>query len=241
MSGSAYYAVIPATVRYDADLPANAKLLYGELTALANAEGYCWATNAHFTALYNVSDRTVSRWIEELIKKGYISREVIRNAKQEVTERRLYINDLPRNFVGVDPPDKNVTPPRQKPANPPDKNVTTSRQKPSNPPDKNVGENNTRENNTRESARKRTKNAYGELCNVFLTDTELRKLVERFNATAVQRTIDRLSCYMESSGKKYKSHYATLLNWLKDDSEFSGSQIPMVGGTELEDWGPDEW
>lgn len=226
MSGSAYYAIIPATVRYDADLPANAKLLYGELTALANAEGYCWATNAHFTALYNVSDRTVSRWIEELIKKGYISREVIRNAKQEVTERRLYINDLPRNFAEVDPPDKNVT---------------TSRQKPSNPPDKNAGENNTRENNTRESARKRTKKAYGELCNVFLTDAELRKLVERFNATAVQRTIDRLSCYMESYGKKYKSHYATLLNWLKDDSEFSGSQIPIVGDTELEDWGADEW
>lgn len=229
MPDATYYAVIPATVRYDADLPANAKLLYGELTALANTEGYCWATNAHFTALYNVSDRTVSRWIEELIKKGYITREVIRNAKQEVTERRLYINDLPRNFAGVDPPDKNVT---------------TSRQKPSNPPDKNVGGNNTRENNTRESARKQTKQtkqAYGELCNVFLTDEELHKLIRRFNAPAVQRAVDRLSCYMESCGKKYKSHYATLLNWLKEDSEFSGSQIPVAVGTELEDRGVDEW
>ena len=238
MPDATYYAVIPATVRYDADLPANAKLLYGELTALANTEGYCWATNAHFTALYNVSDRTVSRWIEELIKKGYITREVIRNAKQEVTERRLYINDLPRNFAGVDPPDKNFTTSRQKPSNPPDKNFTTSRQKPSNPPDKNVGGNNTRENNTRESARKQ---AYGELHNVFLTNEELKRLIQRFNAPAVQRTIDRLSCYMESCGKKYKSHYATLLNWLKEDSEFSGSQIPVANGVELIDRGPEEW
>lgn len=223
MSDPAYYAVIPATVRYDADLPASAKLLYGEIAALANRNGYCWTQNAYFTELYGVSDRSVSRWIETLIKKGYISREVIRNAKQEVTERRLYVNDLPRGFAGADPPEKNVT---------------TSRQKPSDPPDKNGGENNTRENNTRERARKQ---AYGELHNVFLTNEELKRLIQRFNAPAVQRTIDRLSCYMESCGKKYKSHYATLLNWLKEDSEFSGSQIPVAVGTELEDRGVDEW
>ena len=238
MSDPAYYAVIPATVRYDADLPANAKLLYGEIAALANRNGYCWAPNSYFTELYGVSDRSVSRWIETLIKKGYLFRDVIRNAKQEVTERRLYVNDLPRGFAGADPPNKNVTTSRQKPSNPPDKNVTTSRQKQSDPPDKNVGENNTRENNTRESARKQ---AYGELHNVFLTNEELKRLIQRFNAPAVQRTIDRLSCYMESCGKKYKSHYATLLNWLKEDSEFSGSQIPVAVATELEDRGVDEW
>ena len=207
MSDPAYYAVIPATVRYDADLPASAKLLYGEIAALANRNGYCWAPNSYFTELYGVSDRSVSRWIETLIKKGYLFRDVIRNAKQEVTERRLYVNDLPRGFAGADPPDKNV------------------------------GENNTRENNTRESARKQ---AYGELHNVFLTNEELKRLIQRFNAPAVQRTIDRLSCYMESCGKKYKSHYATLLNWLKEDSEFSGSQIPVAVATELEDRGVDE-
>lgn len=37
-----YYAIIPACVRY-AKIKANAKLLYGEITALANKTGECYA------------------------------------------------------------------------------------------------------------------------------------------------------------------------------------------------------
>ena len=44
-----YYAVIPAYVRYDKDLTPNAKLMFGELTALSNDKGYCYASNKYFS------------------------------------------------------------------------------------------------------------------------------------------------------------------------------------------------
>ena len=44
-----YYAIIPANVRYDRRLTANAKLLYGEITALCNEKVYCWERNSYFS------------------------------------------------------------------------------------------------------------------------------------------------------------------------------------------------
>ena len=41
MNKPSYYAVIPAEVRYDNELSADEKLMYGELTCLTSAYGYC--------------------------------------------------------------------------------------------------------------------------------------------------------------------------------------------------------
>ena len=49
-----YYAVIPADVRYDDRIPPNAKLLYGEISALIGAEGYCYASNGYFMKIYGL-------------------------------------------------------------------------------------------------------------------------------------------------------------------------------------------
>ena len=90
-----YYAVIPATVRYNKELKPAEKLLHGEVTALANKMGYCYATNKYFADLYNVTNHTVSQWISHLEKKGYIQIDIIRNDKKEIKERRIFIHDIP--------------------------------------------------------------------------------------------------------------------------------------------------
>lgn len=91
-----YYAIIPANVRYDKELPANAKLLYGEITALCNAKGYCWATNDYFANLYGVSKTSISKWISSLIKRGYIFSEIeYKEGTKEILNRYLKIVNEP--------------------------------------------------------------------------------------------------------------------------------------------------
>lgn len=106
-----YYAIIPANVRYDTDLSANAKLLYGEITSLCNSKGYCWASNQYFASLYNCSDRTIQNLLKQLSDKKYIKIRIINNSK-----RLIYIDftEGEKSFVvGVKkisyPPEKNFT------------------------------------------------------------------------------------------------------------------------------------
>jgi hypothetical protein len=67
-----YFAVIPANVRYCKELPPCARLLYGEITALANKYGYCFAKNEYFAELYEVDVRTITNWLEALTRLGFI-------------------------------------------------------------------------------------------------------------------------------------------------------------------------
>lgn len=102
-----YYSIIPANVRYDTDLMANSKLLYGEITALCNDKGFCWAGNEYFAELYNVSKETISRWISQLYKKGYINTKIFyKKDSKEIDKRIISINQYPI--------DENINTPYQK-------------------------------------------------------------------------------------------------------------------------------
>ena len=89
-----YYSILTANVRYDRDLKANEKLLFSEITALANKSGYCTATNNYFANLYGKSKTTISNWINHLKEKGYLKVYLEKDGSQ-IIGRKLYPVDEP--------------------------------------------------------------------------------------------------------------------------------------------------
>ena len=67
-----YYAILTSEVRYNENLTPNAKLLYAEITALINMNGECFASNKYFADLYGKSKTTISKWVSELVKEGFV-------------------------------------------------------------------------------------------------------------------------------------------------------------------------
>ena len=59
--------------------------------------------------------------------------------------------------------------------------------------------------------------AYGRYHNVILSDTELDGLKTELPGKW-EYYIDRLSCHIASSGRKYKSHAATIFKWAQEDA-----------------------
>ena len=98
-----YYAIIPANVRYDENLRANEKLLYGEITALSEKNGKCWASNNYFAKLYNVSPQAISKWVQALEKQKYITIEYEKEGKSIVKRIiKLVSTDVDRVSTTVD-------------------------------------------------------------------------------------------------------------------------------------------
>lgn len=104
MERPTFYAVIPAFVRY-ADISANAKLMYGEITALCEKEGFCWASNGYFGKLYDANERTIRRWITELVKAGFVTVDLAAN---QYGERRIFLADARTKVAGQICPDRNA-------------------------------------------------------------------------------------------------------------------------------------
>ena len=62
-------------------------------------------------------------------------------------------------------------------------------------------------------------NSVGEFKNIKLSSEEFQKLNTQFGEQETQERIERLSEYIASKGKKYKSHYATILSWARKDTD----------------------
>lgn len=81
--------------------------------------------------------------------------------------------------------------------------------------------------------KKPVKHKHGEYQNVLLTDDELSKLKDEF-PLEVDNQIENLSNYLASTGKVYKSHYATIRNWIRRDKEKPPNKITRFVKPETE-------
>ena len=104
-----YYAILTSEVRYNQNLTPNAKLLYAEITALINMNGVCFASNSYFANLYGKSKTTVSKWVSELVKEGFVEVKLTyKEGSKEIDNRYITITKGASLDKGVSPIIKNL-------------------------------------------------------------------------------------------------------------------------------------
>jgi len=68
-------------------------------------------------------------------------------------------------------------------------------------------------NNLSKNERAKNLSPYGKFQNVFLSDQELKEI--KHSVSDWKEYIERLSGYMASTGKQYRNHAATIINWAR--------------------------
>lgn len=193
-----YYAIIPASVRYDENLPSKAPLLYGEITALCNKEGFCWASDDYFKNLYGVSRATVQSWLKSLEEGGYITREVVFKKDSKEIEKR-YIRILDKVVQ------KTRQPLSEKLENPSPENKT----------DNNTNNNNT-SNNTNNSAAKPAqltlKNEFEQLWKNYPNKKDKGKAFNHYKAWR-KKSVKNTNEYLEQKLADYLRYCALKKDW----------------------------
>ncbi|WP_407346344.1 helix-turn-helix domain-containing protein [Lactococcus petauri] len=96
--GVHYYVVIPQEVLHDNRLTPLARLIYGELSALANINGYAWISNGKLAKKYKTSTSTIIRSLGKLKELNYIRTVVhYKENSKEVERREIFIQPHTKN------------------------------------------------------------------------------------------------------------------------------------------------
>ncbi len=95
-----------------------------------------------------------------------------------------------------------------------------------------------RERETRPPAREgqavtAERKAYGEFCNVMLTEEERAALSEKYG-DAAEALIDKFSAKLRSKGYRFADHYATIVLWASEDKRAEGAAAQKR--EDVEDW-----
>ena len=110
MENHNWAAVIPCKYLLAKDITSTQKLIIGLISSLSNLKGYCYAGNEYFAECLSISKVRVSQSITDLEHKGYITRVIKRNERNEIEQRIIKLvidNDNTLSSKIIIPPIKN--------------------------------------------------------------------------------------------------------------------------------------
>ncbi len=100
------FITVSIEIMHDKNLTANQKFIYAEIEQLSQLDNGCIASNKHFSELTGIARESVSRCLNDLEKKGYITTTIVNGSRNHV--RNITINKM------LNPPKQNVKPPLTK-------------------------------------------------------------------------------------------------------------------------------
>ena len=87
------WCLIPNYIWKHPELSLVEKCLLGRIIALSTETRFCYAGNSYLAEELGKSAGTISNIISSLVERGFLNRDVIRNSKSEVEQRRLWIDE----------------------------------------------------------------------------------------------------------------------------------------------------
>lgn len=199
-TNSKTYSIFADVVRHDNTLPFSCRILFAEIAALSKQKGYCFANNSYFSDKFEVSISSVSKWIHMLESKNYVYIEYIRRGSH-IKCRKIYLNTnlcdgykYLKKKQGLHSNEDEL------------EAIQCDLTHPADCQDKNNYSNNKQEIRIGE---------YGNLKNVYLTEDEYQKILNRCGYREGMILINDLSYHLGSTGRKYKSHYNTIISWYR--------------------------
>ena len=191
-------------------LPAPCKLLLLTLSIYMDNNGNCWPSIRELAERTDLTVKTVRKYIRLAIKKN-LMRAKNKGYRGAKSQQMQYFATLSKTGGDVVPPNtlEGVT------CYPRGGDVVPQRGGRSTP--KHI-----------KNKSLPIKDIYGEFKNVLLSDAELQKLQDKFGHEKAIEKIEKLSEYMESKGKKYNSHYATILSWVRKDTQKQETQTGPI-------------
>ena len=212
-----FYAIIPAHVRYCKDIEPGAKLLYGEITALTQTHGYCWASNKYFAELYDVDERTIQLWLRSLKSQKFIVVEY--DKSNFYSPRKIWIYQEVKNMFTKR---NNLHDHAKKSSAAPEENFTH-----------NITLNNTEEKRERDGEQAPQTPSVSlprfTLNQITMAQEDYDKLCEQFGAEVVKAKIEEFDDFSRSKPrefKKYACHASTIRSWIRRDMK--GNEVKSI-------------